>query len=648
MNEHSNQQSDNENQSDYQQQFAELNRIYENIPIGLLVIDRNLRFVRINKFIAELDGKSVEEHVGHTLEEVFPGLAEQLTGILKPIFDNGEPVLNVEISGITPKAPGTIRHWLANFSPLKSEAGEIVEVLGTLTEITERKQVEAVLHESSEILRLVLDTIPVSVWWKDRNGVYLGTNYLNAVNAGLLSPEEMIGKTDFEMPWKDTDAEKYRTDDQEVMKTGVPKLNYEESLYTSEGSTIWIRTSKVPLRNTDGDVIGVLGTFEDITEHKQSEEALRKANRTLAALSRVNEILVRATEESELLRDVCQAIVDAGEYRMAWVGFAEDDEAKTVRPVAHAGYESGYLDQVKISWADNELGQGPAGTTIRTGKLSVVNDIRTEPSYRPWREEAIKREYACSISLPLTTSGKVIGSLNLYRTEPGCLDPSEEQLLFQLVSDLSYGITSLRVNNLQRAAEAERRAFEQQLDEHKRKFYRETILSVTEGKLNVCETTSVKPYLSNTQIKIDANKASEVGQARKEVELFCISQGLSGDKLSDFMVGVGEAITNALKHGHRGCVYAGKTGDEVWVGVKDHGPGIESLILPRAVLRRGFSTKPSLGLGYSIMLDVADRILLNTGAHGTTIILIKSLIENAAVSLVTIPDTWEGIPDNIS
>ena len=111
------------------------------------------------------------------------------------------------------------------------------------------------------------------------------------------------------------------------------------------------------------------------------------------------------------------------------------------------------------------------------------------------------------------------------------------------------------------------------------------------------------------------------------------------------MVGVGEAITNAIKHGVHGRIYMGKNNDSVWIAVSDMGHGIESLILPRAVLLRGFSTKPSMGLGYSIMLDVADHILLNTGPRGTTVVLIENL-EEPVFSLDTnqLPDTWGNIP----
>ncbi|HVN16702.1 MAG TPA: PAS domain S-box protein [Anaerolineales bacterium] len=123
-----------------------------------------------------------------------------------------------------------------------------------------------------QLLPLIMNNIPQAVFWKDRDLVYLGCNQAFADDAGFSSPEEVIGKTDFDMPWKDQ-AESYRSDDHLVMEKGEPKLNYEEPQTTPDGSTIWLRTSKIPVREND-QVVAVLGMYEDITAHKQTEALL--------------------------------------------------------------------------------------------------------------------------------------------------------------------------------------------------------------------------------------------------------------------------------------------------------------------------------------------------------------------------------------
>jgi PAS domain S-box-containing protein len=138
----------------------------------------------------------------------------------------------------------------------------------------ERKRAEQALQESQQMLQLVLDTIPVRVFWKNLDSNYLGCNRPFAFDAGLQSPEEIIGRNDFEMGWAEQ-AELYRRDDRLVMETGSPKLGYEEPQTMPDGGRIWLRTNKVPLLDTEGRIKGVLGTYEDITESKRMEEILR-------------------------------------------------------------------------------------------------------------------------------------------------------------------------------------------------------------------------------------------------------------------------------------------------------------------------------------------------------------------------------------
>jgi PAS domain S-box-containing protein len=152
--------------------------------------------------------------------------------------------------------------------------GHPIRMVGTHSDITDRKRAEEALRESQQMLKLVLDTIPARVFWKNLDSNYLGCNRPFVLDAGLQSPEEIIGRNDFEMGWAEQ-AELYRSDDRLVMETGRPKLGYEEPQTTPDGGRIWVRTNKVPLLDTEGRIKGVLGTYEDITEGKRIEEALR-------------------------------------------------------------------------------------------------------------------------------------------------------------------------------------------------------------------------------------------------------------------------------------------------------------------------------------------------------------------------------------
>ena len=144
-------------------------------------------------------------------------------------------------------------------------------------EITERKQAEEALRVSQQIIEGIINAIPVRVFWKDKALVYLGCNVIFARDAGFADPKDIVGKDDYQMGWRDQ-AELYRGDDRQVIESGCPKLLIEEPQTTPEGNTITLLTSKIPLRSSKGEIIGVLGTYMDITERKQAEEYIKKQN----------------------------------------------------------------------------------------------------------------------------------------------------------------------------------------------------------------------------------------------------------------------------------------------------------------------------------------------------------------------------------
>jgi signal transduction histidine kinase len=176
----------------------------------------------------------------------------------------------------------------------------------------------------------------------------------------------------------------------------------------------------------------------------QLDTAARRHERAFRALSECSQVLVRATEERALLDAVCRIFVEVGGYRLCWVGYAEGDERRTVRPVAHAGHEDGYLAIMDVVWADTERGRGPCGTAIRNRSPAIVRDIASDPSFRPWRNEALKRGYSAAVALPLVAEGAVLGVLGIYSAVPDPFDDEEMKLLTGLAEDLAFGIATLR------------------------------------------------------------------------------------------------------------------------------------------------------------------------------------------------------------
>lgn len=202
-------------------------------------------------------------------------------------------------------------------------------------------------------------------------------------------------------------------------------------------------------------------------EMTASHEMLRRLNRELRAISRCDQILVRAENEEALLDDICRVVCDECRYGMIWVGYVEDDDAKTIRPVAWAGFDgAAYIANARLSWAEgSERGEGPAGTTVRTGQIIVSQDFATDPHMVPWRESALKRGYRSGVSLPLKdTGGRVFGVLLIYAVEVNAFTPDEMRLLGELAGDLAFGIQVIRTGIERRHAEEQVRTLNQELE----------------------------------------------------------------------------------------------------------------------------------------------------------------------------------------
>lgn len=156
----------------------------------------------------------------------------------------------------------------------------------------------AVIQERENFLQTVLDTFPISVFWKDRESVYLGCNRIFLQDAGLFSENEVIGKTDYEMPWGETKAEIYRRDDQQVIQSNAAKLGIIEHRKKADGTTVWIEANKLPLHSLTGEVLGVLGTYQDISDRQRAEESLRRSNEELRRATQLkDEFLANMSHE---------------------------------------------------------------------------------------------------------------------------------------------------------------------------------------------------------------------------------------------------------------------------------------------------------------------------------------------------------------
>ena len=212
--------------------LEELDQLYHTAPIGLCLMDTELRFVRINAQLAAINGVAIKDHIGATLWEILPNMADTLEPIYRGVIDSGEPVLDIEVEGVTQAHQDGVGNYLVSYYPVKDGDGRVFGVSTVVQDITDLKAAEQSLHEQSELLRQIITNVPHSIFWKDRQSNYLGCNERTAVDLGLPSPITIAGMTDYDTSVTREQADAYRSDDVEVMDGGRAQVGHRRASTT--------------------------------------------------------------------------------------------------------------------------------------------------------------------------------------------------------------------------------------------------------------------------------------------------------------------------------------------------------------------------------------------------------------------------------
>jgi len=312
----------------------------------------------------------------------------------------------------------------------------------TSRDITGWKEAGAALKESEKRFRDIVWSSADWIWEVDAEGRYTYASESVKDMLGYAS-EEVIGKTPFHF-MQPEEAARVGAIFAETTARRKTFRDLDNTHVHKDGSLRYVQTSGTPILGDDGGLLGYRGLDKDMTAKTLAELALARANRALRARAMTNEALMRVTNEEELLQSATRIIVETGGYRMAGVGYVEDDAEKSIRPVAWAGTEEGYIAEAIQTWADTEAGQRPISRAIRSGTPELARDLSLDPAFANWRDAAAKRGYASNLALPLSDGTRIFGVLNIYAGEPNAFDTEETRLLVELADNLSFGIFALR------------------------------------------------------------------------------------------------------------------------------------------------------------------------------------------------------------
>jgi putative nucleotidyltransferase with HDIG domain/PAS domain S-box-containing protein len=206
-------------------------------------------------------------------------------------------------------------------------------------------------------------------------------------------------------------------------------------------------------------------TVRDLSSQYSRQHALEHLQRHLHILSKINHALIYAQDEKRLLEDICRIMVEHAGYRMAWVGYAQYDDERSIKPVAHAGFDMSYLESLRMHWQDEPLGRLPSALAIRQQAPVTVSDIFHYDHYPMLRDEARHYGYAACIALPLKHEMQVFGVLTIYREQAGEFSSDELILLKQVAEELSFGINNHRLSEHNADIHQERKGYQQQIQQ---------------------------------------------------------------------------------------------------------------------------------------------------------------------------------------
>jgi diguanylate cyclase (GGDEF)-like protein/PAS domain S-box-containing protein len=333
------------------------------------------------------------------------------------------------------------------FGPQDVDNVEIlVESLGA---VIERHRTAERLRASEEQYRMLFDHNPHPMWVYDRQSLrVLAVNRAAILHYGY-SEQEFLGLTIRDL----TPPEDIARMEQAVLSLGQSTKGI-WCHRKKDGSLIDVEIASHPIDFNGRPARMVL--LIDMTQQLAAERELIRVSRAQRMSRACSEALIRADDEEVLLREVCRIAVEIGGYSMAWVGFARDDETRSIVPVASFGRDAHSVDGLRVSWLDQApAGRGPAGAALHRGEVRILPDFGADADFQPWYEAAMEHGFRGGVCLPLRSRERTFGVFNLYASEVADISADELSLLQALADDLTFGINNLHLRAERQAAERE-------------------------------------------------------------------------------------------------------------------------------------------------------------------------------------------------
>jgi PAS domain S-box-containing protein len=303
------------------------------------------------------------------------------------------------------------------------------------------------------------DLAPVGYFTISEKGLILEANVTGATLLGVVRSDLVKQPlTRFILP---EDQDIYYRHRKQLLATYSPQV-CELRLIRKDGASFWARLDAAATRDDESGEPVIRTVMSDITERKAREREIERLNRLYAALSELNQIVVRVASREELFREVCRITTEKAGFQLAWIGWVEK-ETHQVIPIARDGVIQDYLDEIEVYADDRPEGRGPTGSCIREDRVYIVHDFLNDPSTAPWHAAMAKHGFRTSAALPIRFQGKVVGALTAYDGEPNVIQDKEVALLEEAAAAISLALENLDHESQRKRIEDSLRESEERL-----------------------------------------------------------------------------------------------------------------------------------------------------------------------------------------
>ncbi len=338
---------------------------------------------------------------------------------------------------------GEEKHVDLTLVPVLGDSGELYEIRITFVDVTER-------IKSQKRIQALIEASPDGFIVVNEEGEITRVNDETLNLFGYARNEMLFQKIEMLVPKGIRDLHVwYRKDFFQESKVDSRPTTMELNGVRADGTDLPIEIRLSPLETDEG--LFTVAAVRDISERKADEIKIRQSNRDLKTLNQANLAVMTSLSEEQLLYEACQMIVKSNEKVFAWIGLAEMNVKKRLRPVAYYGFQKGFLDEVAFSWAQDENVFFPCRQAILTGKSIYISQIAE--SSAQWRDQALERGYRSLLSLPLLEHGDAFGALTIFSSEVDGFDAANIDSLERLADTVAHGVLSLRGDNARKKAE---------------------------------------------------------------------------------------------------------------------------------------------------------------------------------------------------